>query len=151
MIYILRSILIAFFPVFSPSQTLIIINTNVRLRILHIIKSTTFFIPLITNNKSFNNSLQRVTAVVIMQNYSLLPCPALRDAINFTGHRLFAISLNVTEAHGGVRSVLWETERPRGRKPRTEAASFFFPPSSLLNGNGELRLRFMGGVTLRRL
>lgn len=116
---------------------------------LYIIKSITFFIPLITNNKSFNNSLWRVTAVVIMRNYS--PLSTLRDAINFTGRRLFAISLNVTEARGEVLSVLWETVRPRGRKPRTEAASFFFFPSLLLNGNGELRLRFMDGVTLRRL
>lgn len=45
-------------------------------------------------------------------------------------------------------SVLWETWM--NTVHRVRAIQIFFLLSSLLNDNGELRSRFMGGVTLRR-
>lgn len=77
-------------------------------------------------------------------NCSLSPCPTFgRGAINFTGHLLLTISLNVTETHGKVARFMAHED--------PGSAIHFFPTSrALLNGNGELRLRFMdGGYTSR--
>lgn len=74
----------------------------------------------------------------------------------FTSHLLSAISLNVNgNTRGKVpRLVLWGKWRSapasEDRARRAIHLFFFHPLSPLLNGNGELRLRFMDGVTLWR-
>lgn len=88
-----------------------------------------------------------------LQNAAKLsPWPTFRqDTINFTSQFLLAISLSFTE---NVRqsAPFYGKENAFVDKDRTPSPrdSFFFL-FSLLNGNGELRLRFMGGVTLRRV